>query len=98
MNDQEKIDLINTLTVISSDADGEFCNYVNVALNDETRAVLNKLRIDENDRHSSIDEDGKEYIDIAPIAFKFAKWWYEDKGFSEEVPDEQKEVPDEQNM
>lgn len=90
MTKQEMIDLINTLNekVIDCDADGEVCYYVNVKMDDETRQVLKGLG--KNDAwinaNTDVDDNGEECIDIAPVGFEFANWWYEGEGFSLYAP------------
>jgi len=83
---QEKINLINTLhpKVVDYEADGEVCYYVYVELDDETRDVLRKLGKDDQWINANAEDDGDvaKFIDIAPVGFEFAKWWYSDTGFS----------------
>jgi len=75
VNKQEKVDLINTLSakVIDHDADGETCYYVHVPVDDETRAVLNKLGKDDSWINANAGEiAGERFIDIAPVGFDYA--------------------------
>ena len=87
---QDKIDLINTLNkkVIDWDADGEVCYYVKVKMDDETRRVLKDLGKNDDWIKANIeaDDEGQDNIDIAPVGFEFANWWYEGEGFSLYAP------------
>lgn len=75
MNDLEKLELLNTMEFIDSDADGENCSSVIVEDNKTNRDILHKIGFDDEyiKREELLDDEG--YINIAPIAFKYSNWW-----------------------
>ena len=87
MNNQEKIDLINTLhsKIIDCDADGEVCYYVIVPLDDEVRNILKQLGYTDEfiDLNKSVELGYESYecFDLTYVAWDFANWWHPDKGF-----------------
>jgi len=87
MNNQEKIDLINTLhsKITDCDADGEVCYYVIVPLDDEVRNILKQLGYTDEfiDLNKSVElgYESYEYFDLTDVAWDFANWWHPDKGF-----------------
>lgn len=83
MEKLKAIELINTLTIVDSDADGEVLFYAYVRDDEETKKVLDKLDADKWLSHSGgmsyadyfrADHD-ENLIDISPIAFEFSEWF-----------------------
>jgi len=83
---EDKIKLLNTLhsKVDDWEADGDYCNYVHVILDEETREVLGQLGYSREILEMMIEDwdgEGNGYINLAPIGFRFANWWESDIGF-----------------
>lgn len=89
----EAIKLINSLTVVDFDGDGETLFYAYVRDDKQTRDVLEILNADDWLSHSCgtsyvdhfrADHD-KSLIDISPLAFEYAEWFNGD-AFLEYAP------------
>ena len=60
--------------------------YLYVALDDETRKIINALGIDLSEYAYCIQEydDGEFEVDITPFVFQFVDWWSIKNGFGRE--------------
>lgn len=74
LTDNEKIDLINSMKFIESDADSDGINYVLVEDNRTNRDILNRIGLtDEDINRDCFAECGT--MDISMVAFRYANYY-----------------------
>ena len=74
LTDNEKLDLINTMEFVDSDADCEGILYVLVEDNEENRDILHKIGLtDEDIKEECFVEYGM--MDISMVAFRYSNYY-----------------------
>ncbi|QDX94637.1 hypothetical protein EEL30_21585 [Brevibacillus laterosporus] len=91
MTNKEKIDLLNSLhdKVVDWECSGNECYYIMIHLDDEAKAVLSKLGVDQQYilENQVMCSDGEIALDIVYIGFNDcgAVYWNCETGFKEKV-------------
>lgn len=74
LTDREKLDLINSMEIIESSANGVEIEYILVKDNDENRKILNQIGLTEKDIESDCYPED-DMLDIVVVGFKFADFY-----------------------